>query len=434
MKLHLLFSACALSLLTACGGGGSSDSSSNNSAPSAELDEISPYQASSYSNVLVECVTAYENDQSCYADVLPPIGIANNSVSVDDIMDRVVVSHDWMAERFEAFLQQASPSLIAMFDPLTAIVISYDIRPAFYHPLTGAMYIDPIYLWLSPAEYATIDDSEDYRSGYGSELMLDTGWRYVDDQGNYVTASNFSDGDETRAFADIVPGLTNLLYHELAHANDYLPPDVISQLVQPFGDESFYDLIDQVFADQQSIQQRVVAEIPLIYTTLKNLADVLFGGDDASTTLLALSAEDAANMFALDGASDMYNYYTSSEDIAMLFEEALMSYNQGAWRDVAFLHQDSDSYCSKTIGWGQRGRIADNLVKARAQHVVSLMLPEQADAINSHLDNLPAPQALPNDEAWCSSRTLLSAQTRSLLSLPAVEHKHEDEMRLPIGH
>ncbi|MBW8190467.1 hypothetical protein K0504_05405 [Neiella marina] len=420
-------------MITACGGG-SSSSGTTSEGPTTELESIYPYQTSSYSDVLVECVNAYQDEKSCYADVLPPIGAGSSSADVDAIMDRVVVSHDWMAARIETFLQQASPSLIAMFDPLSAIVIAYDIRPAFYHPLTGAMYIDPAYLWLSPTEYATIDDSPDYRSGYGSELVLDTGWRYVDDAGNYITTSNFSDGDDTRSFADIVPGLTNLLYHELAHANDYLPPDVLSQLMQPFGDDSFYDLIDQVFDDGLSIQQRVVGDYPLIYTTLKNLADVLFGGDDASSVLLALTAPDAGAMFELDGASDMYNYYTSSEDIAMLFEEALMSYTLDALRDVAFLHQDNDSYCEKTIGWGQRGRIANNLVKARAQQVISLMLPDQATAINNHLDSLDAPQALPNDVAWCTSRTLLSAQSLSLLAKPTSEAKQDDELRLPVGH
>ncbi|MBD1390441.1 hypothetical protein IC617_13450 [Neiella sp. HB171785] len=438
-KLSTLLIALPLMLLAACGGGGGSSTSSdnnndNNSGPSTTLASIYPYQDSAYSGVLNDCVRAYQDELSCFVDVLPPLGIGDDDVTIEDIMSRVVVSHDWMGQRFERFLQQASPSMIAMFEPLTAVVIAFDIRPAFYHPLTGAMYIDPAFLWLSPAEYASIDDSPDYRSGFGNELALDTGWRYVNSHGNYITTSNFSDGNDSRTFDDIIPGITNLLFHELAHANDFLPPDIRNELLLPLGDDSFFDVIDQVFADKQSIQQRVTEPFPLINNTLKTLASVLFGGEDASNNLLQLSAAEAGQMFAIDGASDMYNYYTSAEDVAMLFEEAMMSYSMAALRDVAFLNNDNDNYCDQTIGWAQRGRIGEFQVNSRAQMVVSLMLPEQAEQVNAHLADLAPAQVIPSGLQWCDSRTALNTQPLTLRSASNAPSKTAAEQRLPIGH
>ncbi|GGA79745.1 hypothetical protein GCM10011369_22130 [Neiella marina] len=438
MRCKTLFFCFSLILITACGGGGSSSPSASsggdNDGPSTTLATIYPYRTSAYSAVLNDCVTAYQDDMSCFVDTLPPLGIGDDTVTVDDIMDRLVVSHDWMAQRFERFLQQASPSMIAMFEPLTAVVIAFDIRPAFYHPLTGAMYIDPAFLWLTPTEYASIDDSPDYRSGFGSNLALDTGWRYVNVHGNYITVSNFSDGNDSRSFADIVPGVTNLLFHELAHANDFLPPDVRSSVRLPLGDDSFFDLIDDVFANNQSIQQRLIEPFPLLNNTLKTLAEVLFGGNAASANLLQLSATEAGVMFELDGASDMYNYYTSAEDVAMLFEEAMMSYSMDALRDVAFLNTDSDNYCDQTIGWAQRGRIGEFQVNNRAQMVVTMMLPNQAMQVNAHLANLGSAQIIQPGLPWCDSRSALSMQPLTLRSAANAPGKTESEQRLPIGH
>ncbi len=57
------------------------------------------------------------------------------------IMDRVVVSHDWMGQVFEQFLNSglASDDMKRMFNGVTAVVIGAAVRPSFYYALTGAI-------------------------------------------------------------------------------------------------------------------------------------------------------------------------------------------------------------------------------------------------------------------------------------------------------
>lgn len=420
-------------MLVACGGGGGSDSNSSpedNEPPQEEtlLSRIVPARSSSpYSAVLAPCSTAYQDQQSCLVDVLPPLDIQGQSVTVDDIMDRLVVSHPWMAERFEQALNAAPNSLLQMFAPLTAIVISYDIIPAFYHPLTGAMYIDPRFVWTNASEYNTIADKEDYRAGFSSDLSLDAFWRYVDEDGNSVTTSNtYSALNNNRTINQILPGLMNLLYHELAHANDFVPPTRRTAIALPAGNTSFYDLIEQTFNANEAIQQQLDDQVPLINNTLAALGQVLFAGNTATASQRALSAADAGSQFSIDGANDMYNYSSDAEDVAMLFENAMMSHVLGAIRDVAFVNQPSidEPGCNDfTIGWGERGRLGQPWVATRAKLVVSEILPMQARDINAHIDQLPPATSLPVGLGWCNSRQV-SALPFSVLRTIEPEQDH----------
>ena len=139
-------------------------------------------------------------------------------------MVRVLVSNDWMAQRFEAFLreQDAAGDFRRLLNATTAIVIGSRVRPAFYWSGTGAIYLDASYLWTTPQERDTVSETPDPRADYGNDLAFATLWRYV--------KNNQSAGDcspvlerRLRSTADLVGALAALLYHELTHANDFLP-------------------------------------------------------------------------------------------------------------------------------------------------------------------------------------------------------------------
>ena len=120
-------------------------------------------------------VCTFEDTSDCTDnDALP---------TVDDIMKKVIVSHDWMGSQFEKFLQDYDEfdDFKNLLRAVTAVVISYDIRPSFYNPTTGAIYLDPDDLWETPAQRDTINSAPDYRSGFGSELQFEMPWRYVKD-------------------------------------------------------------------------------------------------------------------------------------------------------------------------------------------------------------------------------------------------------------
>lgn len=95
-----------------------------------------------------------------------------------------------------------------------------------------------MYLWQNPDERNTIDLSPDYRSNYGRELNFLELARYTKEN-EYVYVSNWS-SVEQRSLDEIKYNVVGLLYHELAHANDYVPPSKLQTLLPELR---FYDAL-----------------------------------------------------------------------------------------------------------------------------------------------------------------------------------------------
>ena len=145
---------------------------SNDTAYTDRLARVFPFvESSPYADVLADCV--YSNkinfNNTCTFNTLPLIAHDTTSPSVDDIMDRVVVSHHWMGQRFREFLENFDPNndFKNLLRANTAIVISYDIRPSYYWVVSGAIHLDANYFWLTPDERDTINQAPDYRASFG---------------------------------------------------------------------------------------------------------------------------------------------------------------------------------------------------------------------------------------------------------------------------
>ena len=126
-----------------------------------------------YSNILKECLEDTKSSYSCSLLKLPFIGTNTNSITRDMIMKRVFVSHDWMGKRFSEVLDILDDDIKFLLGSVTAIIIADSIKPSFYWSKTGAIYLDPSYLWLNPLESKTIIVKDDYRSSYGDELKFE---------------------------------------------------------------------------------------------------------------------------------------------------------------------------------------------------------------------------------------------------------------------
>jgi len=111
----------------------------------------------------------------------------NTQPSVADILDRTLVSHEWMGQRLEELLTTLPDEILLLTRSLTAIVIDDDIRPAYYDVNTGAIYIDPNFLWLTVEEARTINPQDDFRSEFTRPLNFRSFFRYVkDDEQAYI--------------------------------------------------------------------------------------------------------------------------------------------------------------------------------------------------------------------------------------------------------
>ena len=142
---------------------------------------------SPYADNLGACVYTNTLISSCTLAKVPLLAAEVNSSSatpsIASIMDRVVVSHQWMGDRFKEFLtdNDINHDIKKLLRATTAIVISYDIRPSFYWAATGAIYLDAENFWLTPQERDTINEAPDFRADFGNDLQFIIPWRYIKD-------------------------------------------------------------------------------------------------------------------------------------------------------------------------------------------------------------------------------------------------------------
>ena len=375
------------------------------------LARVHPYKAdSAYADNLVSCT--YSNQQIDPCNILNELQFISQDSQpdpIDTIMDRVVVSHDWMGANFETYLRaQTNIDFVELLQSVTAVIISYDIRPAYYSGYIGAIYLDPEYLWLTSAQRDTINETPDYRSNFGEDLNYLSPYRYVKDNayaGEYIDKGNRMN----RTMDNMSANLARLLYHELAHANDFYPQSIHATLQGPSLKEEW----DRRFASNDMPSDQLQLRYPLLSDEMYGLAKVQYAGESANSTQKAFSPTDVAEFFANDLANDDYAYSSKREDVAMLFEEIMMSHRYGILRDIAITDKPEVQTSSTiTVEWGVRGRVGQVELRDRASYVLGQMLPN----INTQLvmDGLPEPVALVKGQTWAQNLVLTADQSKSL--------------------
>lgn len=405
---QVLFTCTAL-FLAGCnsGGGSGEDWNTGNDSGWPAIADAFPYAGNSpFASAVEACVKTA--DAGCTLATLPFIGTSAPVPGVADIMDRVLVSHDWMGSRFEEVLNRMPAHVLSLFRPVTAIVIDADVRPSFYMGDTGALYIDPMYLWSTNAEKQTVSRDADYRSSFSADLAFIAGWRYVRDNAYAYTdpGAGLLD-DSERTLDDIVLSFSRLLYHELAHANDILPWAYAASLPDHYTThDAWTELVPYM------LWKRLEADYPLTSEELADLAEVMFGGRAPTVDEQAVQADYVGAVFDLDRANDHYSYYTPREDVAMLFEETMMAYDHGIQRDVGYIIRTDSDYCDDyLVGWGVRGRIGQSQVRQRAQLVATTLLPDVD--FSAFFAALEPQQSMTAGAGWCDNLDLV-AGARSL--------------------
>ncbi|HQR22990.1 MAG TPA: hypothetical protein PKV98_19140 [Burkholderiaceae bacterium] len=387
----------------------------------SHVSRVYPYKpapANAFAGVLVNCVFNAQlqyfgaGKNLCSLSTLPFINQSTPSVvpTVAQIMDRVLVSHDWMGRNFESFLQAnaANTDLLRLFNGVTAIVIGAHVRPSYYYSVTGAIYLDADNFWLTADERDVIDEAPDYRSDFDRDLQYSGVWRYVDISTNTNIFLPFKATERvSRDVAYLLQESNWLLYHELGHASDFVPVAVRGTLNSSL---SPWDNIAPRYSAGLLSSDRLSSTFPLQSAEMKALAQIKFVTGPVSdatlvngipySTLKTYTPAQVGGFFATDRATDEYNYSTSREDLTMTFEEVMMSRNHNWRRDVAFTDKATATSTSETliVRWGQRGRVGDPAVRPRAQFIVSEIAPwlDSAAVVSA----LPAPIAMRPGESW----------------------------------
>jgi len=405
------------------------DNSNSHVWSGLHVSRVHSYLASGpYASLLAGCVyDAKLTDATvCTLGQLPLLGQETNGdlPSVEQVMNHVVVSHDWLGANFEAFLRanDTQGDFRRMLMSTTAIVLGAHVRPSFYNPATGAIYLDADNFWLAPAERDTIDEVPDFRSDFGSSLAYAYLWRYAKADQRFF---KYWDPQQrvARTQSDLLAEAGWLLYHELSHANDFIPSSQYAVLGKADTVNAFVsgryrrgELVSDVLHDQ----------FPLTSLEMEGLAEVDFFGSAATADQKAYTADQVAGFFAADLATDPYAYSDPREDLAMTLEETLMSLRLGVPRDVAFVPNDSAGIVFDDVRWGQRGRVGDPRMRVRVKLVAAAVAPWLDSAAP---DSLPAPVAMRAGESWEANLTLtpMDSSPRHALSASAETARRAEE-------
>jgi hypothetical protein len=317
------------------------------------------------------------------------------------------VSHDFLGANFEQFLLTQDPNqdFRRLLAGVSSIVIGSHVRPSYYTAATGAIYLDANNLWLAPEQRDVVTEVPDYRLAFDDALNFSGFGRQVKNN-VYARRSFPSSSRITRTNDELVFDLGRLLYHELGHASDFVPPD--RRTMDP-SISIYANLVGRIIV--KSLPSDALAQqYPLTSTEWKGLGQVMYRGATANAVQRGYSAADVGRFFQSDRASDDYAYSiyqddNSREDLAMLFEEFMMSHRHGVQYDTAYtnVYTDSMTFDDVIVAWGQRGRIAEPAVKPR----IKLVLQRIAPWIDpSAVDGLPAPIMMRPGASWTANLVL----------------------------
>jgi hypothetical protein len=371
---------------------------------------VHPYRvAAKYSDVLTRCawdIRLYYarngNNNLCTVGTLPLI--ANETgmdglPTVEQVMSRVLVSHDFLGKNFETFLrtQDVNGDFRRLLASVSVITLGSHVRPSFYQSATGGIYLDARNFWLSAEERDVVTEVPDFRIAFSNKLNFISLGRPVTN--NAYAVPQFSrTARVVRTPGDLTVPVGRLLYHELAHAGDFFPPS--DRALDPTRN-MWANALDRLTA--KTLGSNLLAQSwPLTSEEMKGLGRVMYLGEAATVTQIGYSANDVGSFFSGDVASDDYAYSAeagsnSLEDAAMLFEEFMMSYRHGVQYDIAFSPAVAVGTPEPNIAWGQRGRIGEATIRPRVKLVLERVAPWiHADSVNS----LPASKLMKTDRSW----------------------------------
>lgn len=391
---------------------------------------------SPHATAIERCVYTNQVANACRFSELPLIGMETMTPDIEDILNRTLVSHQWMGERFEQYLRDSvvGQDMLNLLRGVTAVVISYEVRPSFYWAVTGAIYLDADNFWLTPVERDTLNEAPDYRAGFGAELQFIMPWRYVKNNQYYPAGSYPINERASRSFVDLEGDISWLMYHELGHANDFFAPSTWASLR---GSETPLSVIN---GERDPDSDALDNTLPLRSSQMKALAQVNFGGQDATDAQRNTTASDVATEFTSDAATGFYNYYTTREDYASLFEKFMMKYRLDADSDIA-VTASREIDPQLTVVWGERNRFNASELQSRVAFTVDRIYPElNPRAIQ---DTLPEPQSMFVGRSWWDNLNLdttRSAKTNRLSPLLDKEFRLQRDLarryhkQIPIPH
>lgn len=364
-----------------------------------KVGEVKPYNPfSSYAKKMAICVYADTSEKSCTVQSLPLLGISKEKITPQDILDRTMISHDFLGVAFKEVLNKMNPEMLQMFGSVNAVVISDKINPSFYWTKPGAIYLSGSYFWKNAEEYDLLHQVKDYRQDFGNAFQFIFDSDYIKD-GKSITEradQNFQTYDEMSY------RVIRLLFHELTHANDFFPRSFYkSQDINL--NQTYSEIASGRYLNDQLISQKQATKLASL--KLSHLGEIFFQGEEATPEDSSILAEEVVQEFKNDIATDYYSYSTPMEDLAMSAEEALMLYYYNIPRLVIVIKLPEPHFVvpanyNYIIGWGEKSRVLEPNIKGRALYAVENLLGKSiAQKVSDKMDQFSFKE-IPANTSW----------------------------------
>jgi len=282
--------------------------------------EVAPYISNNpFSEALSRCVYAIKDTDSCTPNELPLLGMNQKEITVEDILSRTLVSHQFLGDSFKEILMILPKDLLPMFGSVNAIVISNKINPSFFYRKSAAIYLSANLFWRNQEEKKISTIAVDKREGMGFELQFLFDYNYLIN-GKSIFELNSTKKSE-RSYDVLKYSVARLLFHELTHANDYYAKNFYSSA--DFDNTKTFAAISY---DHYVNKGLVSSRLPS-YANSKLMDRIVAITNDGETSTdedLLITPKDVSDEFKKDVVNDDYSYVTQLEDAAMLMEETLI--------------------------------------------------------------------------------------------------------------
>jgi len=356
-----------------------------------------------YSTELLNRCRDAEGDALCTTAQLPILGQNGiNNITINDIMSRVVTTHDWMGPRFQQLLERLGPEALKLFGPIAVITLGGDWQNySFANEWRGSLYLPTDILWLTAQEKTALYVPEDTEDGNTTKVtplpwLAYNRWIKGDVWPYYGV-----DLDE-REYDNLEVQFASSLYWSLAYINGLIPPTTVAQALPT---ETMRDLFENNLDD---LPAKLYADESLTtsFSPLSTLANTYFEDLEPTAEQLAQTPAEVGGLFGNEGKLRLWAHSGSERDFASLLQAGMLDYTSDVYMDVAFVNPGPDFTVrgcdDKKVEWGIRNRIASPLVTPRVRFAMESVL-----GTSTKLDNFFAgigeETVIPEGLGWCES-------------------------------
>ena len=332
-----------------------------------------------YSQKLLNCSFPDTEEKSCIVKDLPLLGMNAQKISVNDILNRTLVTHQFLGEKFKQVLLKIPPDTLALFGAVNGIVISSEVTTNAYWARSGFIYLSARLFCRSKDECQTLSKEND-----SQKLPV----KFVND---YVHNQKSIWDESIQDDQILLYKVAATLFHELAHANDYFEPSYVRS--NDFAIEKSYD---ELTFERMTVRQMVSLRIPARpkSTRLENLANIIYKNKEMTADDLSLSPQSIADEFLAENTNDLYSHINHEEDMARLVEEALMLTYFNIPRLIVFTDK------SNSIVYAEKRRVARPNLRTRVLFAIEKSFSKPvADKVKEKLEDMK-PVVFPANSTW----------------------------------